>query len=83
MNSPLLMFASSVVKREMELLEGVQRRAMKMIKELEHLSSEESLRAGTVQPGEEKAQGILSMYLQIPERRLQRSQSKALFARPQ
>jgi len=41
----------------MELLEQVQRRATKMIQGLEHLSYEEWLRVGIVQPREEKAAG--------------------------
>ncbi|GAB0184086.1 hypothetical protein GRJ2_000873900 [Grus japonensis] len=46
----------------MELLERVQRRAIKMMKGLEQASYEEKLRElekTTVQPGEEKAQGDL------------------------
>lgn len=42
-------------------LERMKRRAAKMIIGLKHLSYKESLRAGTVQPGEEEAGGILSM----------------------
>ncbi|KAK4828981.1 hypothetical protein QYF61_001637 [Mycteria americana] len=44
-------------KKDMELLEWVQRRATKMIQGLEHLSYEDKLRVGVVQPGEEKAVG--------------------------
>ena len=44
-------------KREMELLVRVQRGVMKLMKGLEHVSYEERLRAGTVQTGEEKAEG--------------------------
>jgi len=46
-------------KRDMNILERVPQRAMKMIKGLEHLSCEEGLRAVTVQPRGEKAQGDL------------------------
>ena len=46
-------------ERDMDRLGRVQRRRTEMIKRLEHLSSEHRLRAGTVQPGEEKAQGDL------------------------
>jgi len=38
-----------------ELLEQFQRRAMKMIRGLEHLSYGNSLRAGALQSGEKKA----------------------------
>jgi len=53
-----------------ELLEKVQQRATKMIKELEHLSCEEKLKAGTVQLGEEKAQRGSHQRVQIPEGRV-------------
>jgi len=42
---------------DMELLEQVQRRAAKMVRAMEHVSYEERLRVGAVQPGEEKAAG--------------------------
>ena len=41
-------------KIDTDLLECVQRRATKMIQGMEHLSYEDRLRAGAVQPGEEK-----------------------------
>ncbi|GAB0205437.1 hypothetical protein GRJ2_003009300 [Grus japonensis] len=43
-------------KKDMDMLEWVHR-AMKMIRGLEHLSNEDRLRVGVVQPGEEKALG--------------------------
>ena len=49
-------------RRDMGLPEEVPPRAVKMIKGLEHLSPEERLRAGTVQTGEEKAQGESHQY---------------------
>ena len=42
-------------RRDTDLLECVQSRATKMIQGMEHLSHEDRLRTGTVQPGEEKA----------------------------
>ncbi|PKU48915.1 hypothetical protein llap_771 [Limosa lapponica baueri] len=44
-------------KKDMDLLEWVQRRAQKMTKGLEHPSCENRLRVGAVQPREEKALG--------------------------
>ena len=40
---------------------------------MEHLSCEERLRVGAVQPGEEKAPGRLSSSLPVPEGDLQES----------
>lgn len=44
-------------KKDVHILKQAWCRTTEMIKELEHLSYEERLRAGIVQSGEEKAQG--------------------------
>lgn len=47
-------------KGNINILDRVQQRATDMMKVLEHIFYEERLGAGTVQPGEERAQGDLS-----------------------
>jgi len=42
-------------RRDVDLLERMQRRATKMIQGMERLLCEDGLRDGAVQPGEEKA----------------------------
>jgi len=51
----------------MELLEQVQRRAMKMIRGLEHLPYQDMLRAGTLESREEKAPEGRYSSLPVPE----------------
>jgi len=55
------------LRKHMELLEQVQRRATKTIRGLEHLSCEDRLRVGVVQSGEEKAAGRPYCSLPVPE----------------
>ncbi|PKU46926.1 hypothetical protein llap_2761 [Limosa lapponica baueri] len=62
--------------RDVDLLKQVQRKDRKMIRGLEHLSYEDRLRAGVVQPGEEKALGRPYHGLPaVPKRDLQESWS--------
>jgi len=52
-------------RKDAELLEQVQRRAMQMIRELEHLSCEETLRhLGLLSLGERKVQKDLTVAFQ-------------------
>ena len=44
-------------KRDTDLLDCIQRMAIKTIQRMEHLPYEYRLKAGTAQPGEEKALG--------------------------
>ena len=60
-------------KKDMDLLEQVQRRATKMIRGLEHLCYEDRLRVGVVQLGEEKAPGRPYSSLPVPKGGLQES----------
>ena len=48
-------------RRDVDLLECVQRRATKMIQGMEHHTYKDRLRIGAVQPGEEKALGKHSL----------------------
>ena len=57
-------------RQDVELSEWVQRRSMKMIRGLEHLSYADKLRSGLVQPGEEKALGRPNCGISVRERSL-------------
>ena len=59
--------------KDIELLEQVQRRAMKMIRGLEHLPYQDMLRAGTLESREEKAPEGRYSSLPVPEGGLQES----------
>ena len=58
-------------RKDMDLLEQIQRRATKMIRGMEHLSYEDRLRVWVVQPGEEKAPGRPYSGLPVPKGGLQ------------
>ena len=60
-------------KKEIKLLEWVQRRATKIIRGLKHLPYEDRQRAGALQPQEEKALGGPYSGLPVPEGGLQES----------
>ena len=51
-----IQMGSPQYRKDMDLLEHVQRRITKIIQGMEHLPCEDRLRAGAVQPGEEKAE---------------------------
>jgi len=55
-------------RQDVELLEWVQRRSMKMIRGVEHLSYADKLRSGLVLPGEEKALGRPNCGISVRER---------------
>ena len=61
-------FWSPQHKKDMELLERIQRKAIKMTRVLENLSYRDTAgRAGGLQPGEVKASRTPSSSLQVPE----------------
>lgn len=64
-------------KKDLYLLKKVQRKAMKRIRGMEHISYE-AVRAGAVQHGEEKAQKTL-WHLTVPEGDQQKSREKTFY----
>ena len=64
-----IQMGSPQYRKDMDLLEHVQRRITKIIQGMEHLPCEDRLRAGAVQPGEEKT-------LEKPDRDLSMSKGK-------
>lgn len=70
-------------KKDMDIMGEVQQRALKVIKGLGHFSCEERLeRAGTVQPGKDKARGNLINVRRYTEGRLQRSEARLFSVAP-
>ena len=56
-------------RRDIEMLECIQRRATKTIQGMEHVSYKDRLRGGAVHPGEEKAPGRPESSLSVSKRR--------------
>ena len=66
-----IQMGSPQYRKDMDLLEHVQRRITKIIQGMEHLPCEDRLRAGAVQPGEEKAVGRSDGGLSVSKGELQ------------
>lgn len=65
-------FFAPQYKRGKDMLETAQRKATKMMKVLERVFYQKQLTEGSVQPGEDKAQGRSYQCWEIPEGRIQR-----------